>query len=154
MAKRFNFKLETFLKLRRQKEDDKKRVVAGRLREMSKLQDHVMSLNEQIASEIRKTRDNAVHAHIDVPEMSRRRFWTSHLQRGVLETEHRIGKLEQQLARDRQALAEAAKEYQVIEKLREREWQKYSEQLERLETLQADEMAINRYVHQHREAAE
>lgn len=154
MAKRFSFRLETVLRLRKRKEDQKKRVVAERLREISNLQDCLMSLNEQIASEIRKTRERAGHAHIDVPEMSQRRFWISHLQRSAGRTESRIRESKEQLTLDRKALAEAAKEYRVIEKLREKQFQKHGEELQRLEILEADEMAINRYLRQRREAAE
>ena len=85
------------MKLRKQKEDENKRAVAQRVREMSKLQDHLMTLNEQIASEIRKARENAVHAHLDTSDMSKQRFWISHLQRGVLETEFRMHNLEKEL---------------------------------------------------------
>lgn len=153
MAKRFSFPLEAVLKVRKQQQDEKKRSVAERLREMSKLQSHLMSRNEQIASEIRKTRDNAVHAHLDVSEMSRRRFWISHLQRGLLETEFQIRTLEQQLDKDRQVLAEATKECKVVEKLKERRFEEYSKEMQRQETLEADELAINRYLQQRREGA-
>ena len=153
MAKRFSFPLEAVLKVRKQHQDEKKRTVAERLREVSRLQSNLMSLNEQIASESRKTCDNAVHAHLDVSEMSRRRFWISHLQRGLLETEFQIRALERQLDKDRQVLAEATKECKVVEKLKERKFEEYSEEMQRQETLEADELAINRYLQQRRAGA-
>ncbi|MCH8053527.1 MAG: flagellar FliJ family protein [Planctomycetes bacterium] len=142
------------MKLRKQKEDENKRAVAQRVREMSKLQDHLMTLNEQIASEIRKARENAVHAHLDTSDMSKQRFWISHLQRGVLETEFRMRNLEKQLTADRTVLAEASKEYKVIETLRDKRLQAHNRGQERLETIEADEMAVNRFVRRQSENAE
>ena len=142
------------MKLRKQKEDENKRAVAQRVREMSKLQDHLMTLNEQIASEIRKARENAVHAHLDTSDMSKQRFWISHLQRGVLETEFRMRDLEKQLTSDRTVLAEASKEYKVIETLRDKRLQAHNREQERLETIEADEMAVSRFIRQRGESAE
>ena len=142
------------MKLRKQKEDENKRAVAQRVREMSKMQDHLMTLNEQIASEIRKARENAVHAHLDTSDMSKQRFWISHLQHGVLETEFRMRNLEKQLTADRTVLAEASKEYKVIETLRDKRLQAHNRGQERLETIEADEMAVNRFVRRQSENAE
>ena len=142
------------MKLRKQKEDENKRAVAQRMREMSKLQDHLMTLNEQIASEIRNARENAVHTHLDTSDLSKRRFWISHLQRGVLETEFQMRNLEKQLTVDRTVLAEASKEYKVIETLRDKRLQAHNREQERLETIEADEMAVNRFVRRQSENAE
>lgn len=142
------------MKLRKQKEDENKRAVAQRVTEMSKLQDHLMTLNEQIASEIRKARENAVHAHLDTSDMSKQRFWISHLQRGVLETEFRMRNLEKELTADRTVLAEASKEYKVIETLRDKRLQAHNREQERLETIEADEMAVNQFVRRQSEDAE
>ena len=142
------------MKLRKQKEDENRRAVAQRVRERTKLQDHLMTLNEQIASEICRARENAMHAHLDVSDMSKRRFWISHLQRGVLEAEFRMRNLEKQLAADRTVLAEASKEYKVIETLRDKRLQAHNRGQERLETIEADEMALNRFVRRQSENAE
>ena len=142
------------MKLRKQKEDEEKRAVAQRVREMSKLQDHLMTLNEQIASEIRKAREIAGQAHLDTSDMSKRRFWISHLQRGVLEAELRKRNLEKQLTADRTVLAEASKEYRVIETLRDKQLRAYNREQERLETIEADEMAVSRFIRRQRENAE
>ena len=142
------------MKLRKQKEDQNKRAVAHRVREMTKLQDHLMTLNEQIASEIRRARENAMQAHLDTSDMSKRRFWISHLQRGVLKTEFQMRNLEKQLTVDRTVLAEASKEYKIIETLRDKRLQTHNREQDRLETIEADEMAVNRFVRRQSENAE
>ncbi len=142
------------MKLRKQKEDEQKRALAQRVREMTKLQDHVMALNEQIASEMCRARDNALHAHLDASDLSRRRFWISHLQRGVLETEFQMRNLEKDLTADRTVLAEASKEYKVIETLRDKRLQAHNREQERLETIEADEMAVSMFVRRQSEDTE
>ena len=142
------------MKLRKQKEDEHKRAVAHRVREMTKLRDHLMTLNEQIAVEIRKARANAVHTHLDTSDLSKRRFWISHLQRGVLETEFQMRNLEKRLTADRTVLAEASKEYKVIETLRDKRLQTHNHEQERLETIEADEMAVSRFVRRQSENSE
>ncbi len=142
MAKRFNFRLETVLKMRKQQEQEKQRALAARLREMSTLRDHLMGLNEQIASETGKAGGHAVHAHLDVPALSKHRFWISHLQRGVLETESKMRKLEESLVEDRKALAEAAREFKIIETLRAKQRRQHDEVLKREETLETDETSL------------
>ena len=142
------------MKLRKQKEDENKRAVAQRVREMTKLRDHLMTLNEQIAAEIRKARANAVHTHLDTSDLSKRRFWISHLQRGVLETEFQMRSMEKQLTADRTVLAGASKEYKVIETLRDKRLQAYRHEQERLETIEADEMAVNQFVRRQSENSE
>ena len=150
MAKRFNFRLETVLKLRKQSEQEKQRVLAVRLREMSTLRDHLMGLNEQIASELRLAGGFAVHAHLDVPALSKRRFWVSHLQRGVLETESKMRELEESLLEDRKALAEAAREFKIIETLRSKKRQQHDQMLEREETIEADETSLQYHTYRQR----
>ena len=142
------------MKLRKQKEDENKRAVAQRVGEMTTLQDHLMTLNEQVASEIRRAREHALHAHLKASDLSKRRFWISHLQRGVLETESRIRNLEKQLTADRTVLAEASKEYRVIETLRDKRLQAHNREQERLETIEAGEMAISLFVRRQSENAE
>ncbi len=142
------------MKLRKQQEDENKRTVAQRVREMTKLQDHLMALNEQIASEIRRARENALHAHLDASDMSKRRFWISHLQHGVLEAEFQMRNLEKQVAGERAVLADASKEYKVIETLRDKRLQAHNREQERLETIEADEMAVSRFVRRQSENAE
>lgn len=152
MAKRFNFRLETVLRLRKQEEEEKQRALAERLREMSTLRDHLMGLNEQIASERRVAGSFAVHAHLDVPAMSKRRFWVSHLQRGVLETESKMRKLEESVLEDRKALTEAAREFKIIDTLRSKQRQQHDQMRERQETIEADEIALQYHTYRQRES--
>ena len=57
MAKRFKFRFDTMLKIRRQREDEQKRVVAERLRQIAQTSDHRLTLQRQILTLIRDLRD-------------------------------------------------------------------------------------------------
>ncbi len=146
MAKRFVFRLETLLKLRRQREDKQKRVVAEWLRQISRVQREIRSLEEQIADQVGAMRDCIGHGRIDVPWIARNRHWLSHLQRGRLEAEGHLRLLEARLAQERVVLVHAMKEKRVLEKLRERQEDRYRKELDRQEVLVADELSTVRYM--------
>lgn len=151
MAKAFTFRLETVLKLRKQREDEQKRMVANRLREVQRARIRCGSLEEQIDVEIEVMRSSALVGMIEAGRIARHRHWLSHLNRQVLETEGDIRTLQAKLAMEQSQLAEAAKECNVLKKLKERQLDRYRRMLAKREQNESDEMTTMRYVY-HREA--
>ncbi len=150
MAKRFVFKLETLLKLRQQREERQKRVVAERLREIARVRDELDALDRRIAEQIDAMRSEAGRLRIDVQGLARNRHWLSHLQRGRLESEGRLHALEARLAQERAVLAGASRDKKVIEKLKERQRDRYNRELDRREVNEANELGTLRYLRQRR----
>jgi flagellar FliJ protein len=140
------------LKIRRQREDERKRVVAARLREIARVQDRIRSIAVQTEQEVRAMRVAQASGRIDLQLAMRRRHWLGHLHKTKLETEAHRRVLEAKLAQERAVLAEAAKERRILEKLKERQWENYRSQQERIEIKTADEMATQRYVYDRRES--
>jgi flagellar FliJ protein len=151
MAKRFVFRLETLLKLRRQREDRQKRIVAERLRQISRVRSEIELLDRRIAEQIRAMRADANRPSLDVQNLARDRHWLSHLQRGRLEADGHLRLLEARLAQERAVLAHAAREKKVMEKLRERQQTRYLRELECREQAELDELGTVRFVF-HRKA--
>jgi len=152
MAKRFVFRLETLLKLRRQREDRQKRVVAERLRQITRVQHEIGTLERQIGDQIQAMRAEATGASLDVPHLARSRHWLSHLQRGRLEAEGHLRLLEARLAQERAVLTNAVKDRRVLEKLRERQEQRHRRELDRIEMLASDESNTVRFLLDRRES--
>jgi len=146
MARRFVFRLDTLLKLRRQRENEQKRVVAERLRQIARVTDEISMLDRQIGDQVQAMRVQATGASLDVPQLARSRHWLSHLQRGRLEAEGHLRLLEARLAQDRAVLAGAVKDRRVLEKLRERQQEKHRRELERIEVLASDEANTVRFL--------
>ena len=146
MARRFTFRFDTMLKIRRQREDEHKRIVAGRLREIAKVQEQLDSLDRQIRDELASIRSRQEPGTIDMQQVIRHRRWLGHLHKAVLDGQGRLRFLEAKLAQERAALAEAAKQRQILQKLKERQYERFLREQDRLETLAADDMTTVRYV--------
>jgi flagellar FliJ protein len=154
MARRFQFRFETMLRIRRQREDEHKRIVADRLRGITQVREQIASLNGQVEQEMEAIRHGQQPGTIDLQQAVRRRHWLGHLHRAALECEARLRGLEAKLAQERAALAEAARQRRILEKLKERQWEQYVAELERLETKESDEMATIRYAYEHEQNAD
>ncbi len=146
MARRFTFRFETMLKIRRQREDQHKRIVGDRLGQITQVEEQAGALNRQIQEEMAAIRAGQEVGRIDMQQVIRHRHWLGHLHKGVLEAEARKRFLEAKLAQERVLLAEAAKQRRILEKLKEHRWAQHRYRENRQETLAADEMAIIRHV--------
>ncbi len=154
MAKRFTFRFDTMLKVRRQREDQHKRVVAGRLRQITQVHEQIGAIDRQIQDEIGAVRAGQEAGTIDIQQVMRHRSWLSHLHRGSLEAEGRLRFLEARLAQERAVLTEAVKQRRILDKLKERQWRRYRQEEDRRETRESDELTTVRYVFDRREKAE
>ncbi len=152
MAKRFTFRFETLLKIRRQREDHHKRIVAERIRQIVAAQARLSSLHEQIAGEETAIRDRQAPGTLDMQQIVRHRHWLGHLHRCVLDTEGSIRVLEGRLAQERAALAEAVKQRKILDKLKDRQLERHLQEEQRRETNAADDLTTVRYVFEGREA--
>ncbi len=146
MAKRFVFRLETLLKIRQQREERHQRIVAGRLRQIHQTHRQIADLEQQMRAGQDAIRDNQRPGRIDLQQAIHYRHWIGHLHKNVLEAQAHLGYLEAELVRERAALAEAAKQRKILDKLKERQWQRYRENEDRRDVNEADEMSTVRYV--------
>jgi flagellar protein FliJ len=146
MAKRFIFRFATMLKIRQQREDEQKRVVAERMRQIAQTRDHRQALQRQIQEEVDAIRDSQARGSIDIQQVMRHRHWLGHLHKGVLESDARVRFLEAKLAQERAVLAEAVKQRKVLEKLKERQWQRHVHEEDVREMKESDELATVRYM--------
>ncbi|HSW46292.1 MAG TPA: flagellar export protein FliJ [Phycisphaerae bacterium] len=146
MARRFTFRFETMLKIRRQREDEHKRIVAARLREIRRVRDQLVSLDRQIHDELASIRMGQEPGMIDMQQIVRHRHWLGRLHKAVLDGQARLGFLEAKLVQERALLAEAAKQRRMLDKLKERQYQRFLAEQNRLETREADDMTAVRYV--------
>jgi flagellar protein FliJ len=146
MARQFKFRFATMLKIRQQREDEHKRVVAERLRQIGQTRDHRRALQRQIQDEVDAIRDSQAHGSIDIQQVMRHRHWLGHLHKGVLEADARLRFLEARLAQERAVLAEAVKQRKILEKLKEYQWQRYLKEEDVRQMKESDELATVRYV--------
>ncbi len=145
MAKQYDFRFETLLKLRRQHEDERKRAVAARIREIHTLEERQRLLLQRIADQAADTRRALLSGTVDVDDLRLGRHWTVRLRRGVLETEAAINGQKALLAQERQRLADAAKNRKVLEQLKERRLAEFRAEQERREQKDLDEISVTMF---------
>jgi len=145
---RFKFRLEPLLKIRRLEEDQAKRVVAARLRQIRQVQRRIESLQAALLEAGQVMRSLVLAGAIVPLEATRQRGYIGHVQGQILATQAQLQQLNVLLAADRAALAEASKRCKILSKLKERQHQRLIEQENRAEQRAGDELGVLRFAHE------
>ena len=145
MAKRYTFRFETLLRVRKQREEEEKRVVASRLREIRQLEQRQEALVNRINEHTDLARQAMRNQMLDLEHLKLGRSWVVRLRRGVLETQAEITKNRAILAQERSRLAEAAKQRKVLDKLKEKRRERFLFEEARREQAEYDEMNVQRF---------
>jgi flagellar FliJ protein len=140
------FRLEPLLKIRRLKEDEARRVVAERLREIRKAEEGIAALDQQLLEASATMRSLVLAGRIVPQEAARQRGYIGSLQGRRLSLAAQLAALRQNLAADRAALAEASKNRKILEKLKERQRQRRVREQELTEQRATDEQGVVQYV--------
>ncbi len=161
MAKPFTFRFESILRLRRRSEDEQKRIVAARLRDINRLEQRrglfLERIDEQAALQrsalcglVRLRRTPQADAPgrpdpLDVERLKLGRHWMIRLRRGILETDAELAANRALLAHERRKLSEASKKARVLSRLREIRWDAHVTELDRQEQRDLDELNTTRF---------
>lgn len=148
MAKKYTFRLQTVLRLRKTTEDECRRRVAVCLREIALAESDVRRLDEQFGWEVSRSRDDQQSSEMDVTIVRQRRSYMGYLQRRHYEIEEHIRVLRKKLQENQGALAHASKEVKALEKLRDRQWDRQRELERRAEQAEEDEIGQQMFMRQ------
>lgn len=146
MAMKNRFRLNTVLKLRKQREDEHRRIVAVRLREIMRTQERIMTLSNQVEKEIDAMRGGRQGGMLDVTQIARHRHWLTHLQRGILETEAQLRAIQAKLSQERAELVSASCDRKALDTLKERHVAKIRIQAEKRRRQEEDETALRPFL--------
>ncbi len=146
MATQFKFRLEPLLRLRVQAEKTKQRIVARRLVAISEGQRRMEEIATQERDERARLREASGPGSMSVDEVMASRGWIGRLQRDRWAMGAQIAAHEKQLLIEREALADAAKQRKILEKLRERRLAEYRMRMNRAEDRFLDETASGQFV--------
>lgn len=138
LMRRFRFRLEKFLDLRRWKEREREIALAKVLGEVLLLEKRIAEIAEEIAASLfgRFRRDN----RIDVEAMARRELYAQRLSRERENKRRALVLKNRELAEARARYLEASKERKVLDKLRERRETEYYERAIDEEFKEIDDM--------------
>jgi flagellar FliJ protein len=141
MAK-FVFRLEGVLKQRRFEERQRQRELALRQAHLSELQLRLKQLNDEVQDANRDMRDNRLTGKIDLAFLAAHRRFLAAMQRGAVEIVQRMALAQKQVDEAMAQLAEAAKARKAIEKLREKQFERWKADQDRRETNELDEVSM------------
>ncbi len=141
MARRFRFRLEAVLDVRRLREREAQRGVAEQRAAIARLD----QLNEQtiaaIAVEQEALRGRQAGGAVQPLALAQSRAWIAHLRNTIVQRQPLRAQHVTRLAEALEKLRQARVQTRTIEKLRDRRWSEYRRQRDRREQAQMDELA-------------
>jgi flagellar FliJ protein len=137
----FDFKFEALLKLRKMKQDQCERNLADRTQKFLQNRRQVELVQDQIGAYLDEIRQHQLQAEIEVGGLLADRRYLAHLQQIRMQQRTNLTRSEQQVNHARKQLAEAKKQTDIMDKLRERAFEKYRKEIQKRETIELDDLA-------------
>ena len=137
---RFVFTLESVLKHRTHAEQERMRELAGVQGEMNRLQQELKGLNDSMQASAHDMKANHLTGPLDVAYLAAHRRYSVAMQRKGLQLVQDMARQQKKVEEAQRQLAEAAKERKVIEKLREKQFERWKQEIGRKEQAEADEV--------------
>ena len=137
---RFVFTLDSVLRQRKHVEQERLRDLAACQSEMTRLQAELKALNDAIRAGAADMKANHLTGPIDVAYLAAHRRFTVAMQRKGLSLVQDMARQQRKVDEAQARLAEAARERKVMEKLREKQFERWREEVERKERADADEV--------------
>ncbi len=141
MARRFEFKLDTVLRVRELREREARRRVGEKLAQIARVNQAIEDTERTIGAQgmqlLQRQRDGA----LNVVELTRLRAWIAHLRQVLLGQQALHARLQTELEPLRTSLTTARTQTRVLEKLRERRAAEHRQAVERQEAAEHDDLA-------------
>jgi len=137
---RFVFRLEGVLRQRQHIERQRQRELAMAGAQMAALQAELRALNEDLQQTGQEMRQSHLTGRLDLAMLTAHRRYVVGMQRKAANLIQRMALAQRQVEAARAALAEAAKQRRIIEKLRERQYERWRMDQAAREALEMDEI--------------
>ncbi len=139
---KFVFKFDGVLRQREHVETQRQRELAVVQQEMTRLQAELRQLNESVATSTSDLRDNHLTGRLDLNFLGAHRRFMLAMQRKAGALVQQIAAVQKRVDAAQAALAEAAKQRKIMEKLREKSLERWKADLARKEMMETDEIAM------------
>jgi flagellar FliJ protein len=123
---RFVFQLEGVLRHRERIEKDRMRELALARAEMSGLEGELNTLNQEVRQSTTDVRDHHLVGRLDMSYLAAHRRYMLGMQRKALALAQKMAVQQKHVENAQKALMEAAKQRKILEKLRERQQQRWA----------------------------
>ena len=141
----FKFKLSAVLRHRETIEHERQRDYALALAKVKDLQDQLSALNQILKDTNADVRDNRLTGRLDISFITAHRRYLLGVQRTAMNLVTQIASAQREAETARAALAEAAKQKKVLEKLREKQEQRWKDESARKEAIALDEVSTQMF---------
>jgi flagellar FliJ protein len=122
---RFVFQLEGVLRHRERVEKDRMRELALAQAQMARLQGELNALNLEVRQSTTEVRDHHLVGRLDMSYLAAHRRYMLGMQRKTLALAQKMALQQRQVEDAQKALMESAKQRKILEKLRERQKQRW-----------------------------
>jgi flagellar FliJ protein len=138
----FVFRLAGVLKQRLHAERQRQRELAERQAHLASLQQRLKELNDRVKQTNDDVRDKHLTGPLDMSFLAAHRRFLAAMQRGAVEIAQRMALAQKQVNEALAQLAEASKRRKIIEKLREKQFERWKAEQDRKEVAELDEVAM------------
>jgi flagellar FliJ protein len=149
---RFDFPLEGILRQRKGVEQERMREMAMAQAQMNRLKEELQALDRSAQEATAELRRDRLIGPLDMGFIAAHRRFTASIQRKAMGLVQRMALAQREINEKRNALAQAAKERKIIEKLKEKQLERWREAQARKEMAEMDEIGMQISYRQGREA--
>lgn len=139
---KFAFQLDGVLRQRKYFEQQKQREHAERQAVLTQMEGELRHLNEQVQVTNEEVRRNHLTGTLDMNFLAAHRRFLIAMQRQALGLVQKMAQAKQRVEESRKELTEAAKQRKVIEKLREKHFERWHAALKHRELSEQDEIGM------------
>ena len=139
---RFVFQFDAVLRQRLLAEQERQRDLAVLQAEMVRLKNELKALNDSIQSSAADLKDNRLTGPIDVAFLAAHRRYSMAMQRKGMQLVQDMARQQRRMDDAQRLLAEAAKDRKVMEKLREKQYERWRAEQAGKELAATDEVGM------------
>jgi len=144
----FTFPLAGVLRDREHVEQECQRTVAGVHQRMREAQDALRELDQTMQGNIADVRNNRLVGRLDMGFLAAHRRYIASVQRKGTAMAQKMALIQRELDAARAALSEAAKQRKILEKLREKQLERWKLERDRKEAAELDEISMRLFAGQ------
>jgi flagellar FliJ protein len=138
----FDFPLEGVLRHRKHVEQERQRDLARFQQQMRAAQDELRELDQTMQASLSDVRQNRLVGKLDLGFLAAYRRYIAAVQRKGMVMAQKMALIQRDVDKAQKALAEAAKDRKIIEKLREKQHERWKLEQSRKEAAELDEVSM------------
>jgi len=140
LAQRFKFGLDKLLEIRKEKEEESKRLFTESQREKKKVEEKLEELNQSYH------KYKGIDPNEDIVYQKLKRYYLQGVQSGIKSNEKELVIKNQEVDKRRRNLTEKQMERKTVQTLKDKQYDAYVKEQDRVEQINLDELALYAYV--------